>query len=141
MPEQTFGEFLKKGEVMKQSLATHAEELAHLEKHRLRFDTTYDRVRNLLAQQADLTAKKQEISKELAVLLTDGRQLLSFLSVAVKEHFGKRAEKLVAFGLQPFRSRPRVKVIGLDGKPVKRRLTEEQPSASPNQEPAQPPNQ
>ncbi|HKH43154.1 MAG TPA: hypothetical protein VKM72_00645 [Thermoanaerobaculia bacterium] len=137
MPEQTFGEFLKKGEVMKQSLAIHAEELAHLEKHRLKFDTTYDRVKNLLAQQADLTAKKQEISKELGVLLTDGRQLLSFLSVAVKEHFGKRAEKLVAFGLQPFRSRPRVKVIGLDGKPVKRRLTEEQPTAPPIQEPAE----
>lgn len=141
MPEQTFGEFLKKGEVMKQSLVIYAEELPHLEKHRLRFDTTYDRVKNLLAQQADLTAKKQEISKELAVLLTDGRQLLSFLSVAVKEHFGKRAEKLVAFGLQPFRSRPRVKVIGLDGKPVKRRPTENQPPAPPTQESVESPDQ
>jgi hypothetical protein len=129
MPEETYGEFLKLGEVMNRSLEAHAEELGHLEKHRLRFDTTFTQVKDILAQQADLTSKKQELSKQLATLIADGRQQLRFLKVAVREHFGKKAEKLVAFGLQPFRSRPRVKVVGLDGKPVKRQAVQEQAPA------------
>jgi hypothetical protein len=133
MPEPTYAEFFKTAELVTKSLATHAEELSHLEVSRLKFDALFTQVKELSAEQADLTAKKQEVSKRLAALVLDGRELLTFLKVGVKQHFGKRAEKLVAFGMQPFRSRPRLKVVGPDGEPLKRRPTQEEPPAqSPN---------
>ena len=140
MPELTLGEFLKTGEVMNKSLAGHAEEIPHLEGHRLRFETTFTQVKNILSQQAELTARKQELSKQLAGLVSDGKLQLSFLKVAVKDHFGKRAERLVAFGVQPLRSRPRGKAAGPEDKTPKPQPIQEEPPAQPVLGPTQTPD-
>jgi hypothetical protein len=66
-------------------------------------------VGELLLQQADLTAKKQVVSKRLQVLVGDGRQLAAFLRAGVKQQYGTRSEKLSAFNLQPFRGRKAAK--------------------------------
>jgi hypothetical protein len=135
MPESS-ADFLKKGDLFKDAMAANATELAHLEVSKGRFEVLLTEMRGLTVQQADLTAQKQEISKRLAVLLSEGRKLLTFLKVGVTQHFGNRAEKLVAFGLQPFRSQPRIKLVGLDGKPLEKsqQTTErEAPAQTPNQ--------
>jgi hypothetical protein len=132
MPESTYAEFMKKGEVMNKSLIANASEVPHLEGYQSRFETVLTRVNVLLVQQADLTASKQEISKQLGTLVAEGRQMLSFLSVAVKQHFGKKTEKILAFGLQPLRSRPRVKLVGPDGQPLKRQTAQDGPLSQPS---------
>lgn len=46
--------------------------------------------------------------------------MLDFLGTGVRQHYGPEAEKLVEFGVQPFRSAPRIRLVGPDGKPVKK---------------------
>jgi hypothetical protein len=59
--------------------------------------------------QAALMAEKQEASKQLGTSMTEGERLATVLQLAVKQHYGIRAEKLSEFGLQPFRGRKVVK--------------------------------
>jgi hypothetical protein len=61
----------------------------------------------LLIQQGALQAGKQQVTSELNLSLDDGLRLLTFLRKGVREQYGPRSEKLVEFGLQPFRGRPR----------------------------------
>jgi hypothetical protein len=55
--------------------------------------------------QAALTASKQEASKQLNAVVADTERLGTVLQMAIKQHYGIRAEKLAEFGLQPFRGR------------------------------------
>jgi hypothetical protein len=56
-------------------------------------------------QQSALMAEKQDASQQLAEALTEAERLATVLRLAVKQHFGICAEKLVEFKLQPFRGR------------------------------------
>jgi len=91
-------------------------------------------LKDLTAQQASLTAGKQAASKRLAELVRGARRMLDFLDTGVRQHYGPEAEKLVEFGVQPFRSAPRVRLVGPDGKPVKKKkpVQPELQAASPN---------
>ena len=57
-------------------------------------------------QQADLAANKQVLSRALRADFDAGERLATMLRKGVTAHYGPRAEKLTAFGLQPLRSRP-----------------------------------
>jgi uncharacterized protein (UPF0335 family) len=80
-------------------------EIPHLETGRLRLGETLGRAEGLFTEQASLTAAKQEISQELKTAIKDVQLLATVLRKAVRQHFGKRSEKLAEFGLQPFRGR------------------------------------
>jgi hypothetical protein len=67
-------------------------------------------VKDLTAQQASLSADKQEISKRLAERMREGERLMAFVDTCVRQRYGNRSEKLVEFGLQPFRPQPRVRL-------------------------------
>jgi hypothetical protein len=114
---RTYAEAQKKMELCNKALTANAVELPHLEPKRLRLNDLLVEVRSLTAEQASLAARKQEVSKRLAELMEEGHTLVNFLDVGVKQHYGKRAEKLVEFGLQPFRGR---RPVGPDGKRPKR---------------------
>jgi hypothetical protein len=116
---RSYAEAEKKMELRNKALAANAPELPHLEPKRLRLNDVLVEVRSLTAEQASLTARKQEVSKRLAELMQEGVTLVAFLDLGVKQQYGNRAEKLVEFGLQPFRGRPRLILVGPDGKPLK----------------------
>ena len=120
MPTETQADVQQRMDLRSKALAANSAELPQLEITRGKLDTVLDQVKNLKAQQASLTAAKQEISKRLATLLNEGQKLLTFVDAGIRDHYGNRAEKLVEFGMQPFRSQPRVRLVGLDGKPLKR---------------------
>lgn len=86
-------------------LAANALDFPHLESPRLQLESISNEVGLLLAQQAELAASRQDISKRLKTLITEGRQLAAFLRAGVKQRYGTRSEKLTAFNLQPFRGR------------------------------------
>ncbi len=120
MPYQTYAVTQKKLELRSKSLAANIEELPHLEAPLARLDALLALLKNLTAQQASLTAARQEVSKQIAERTDEAQKLMTFLDVGVKQHYGNRSEKLVEFGQQPFRSKPRIRRVGPDGKPLKR---------------------
>ncbi len=85
----------------------NAAELPHLEGLRLKLKALLDQARITSQQQAALTASKQEASKTMKRLIRDGEALVNVLRLGAREHFGADSEKLVEFGLQPFRGRAR----------------------------------
>lgn len=62
---------------------------------------------DLFQQQAALTASKQEASQQLIDLAANCDRLATVVRFTLKQHFGPRSERLVEFGIQPFRSRVR----------------------------------
>lgn len=106
----------KRMELRNTAVAANAAELAFLEPKRLRLNEVLIEMRSLTGEQANLRARKQEVSKRIAELTQEGNALVNLLDVGVRQHYGNRAEKLAEFGLQPFRSRPRLVLVGPDGK-------------------------
>ena len=64
-------------------------------------------IRGVAAEQATLTANKQEATQRIYTLLAQGRKVSTLLRTIVREHYGNRSEKLAEFGMQPLRGRPR----------------------------------
>lgn len=92
---------------LKARLADNSAELEHLEASRLRLEQMVALADTAAGQQAVHTAAKQEASQQLLATVTEGERLATVLRLAVKQHYGIRAEKLAEFGLQPFRGRPK----------------------------------
>jgi hypothetical protein len=88
-------------------LQVNQAELPHLETHRAELDALVDQAGDIFQSQAALAASKQEASQKLASLLTDSLRLATVLRFALKHFYGPTSEKLVEFGIQPFRGRKR----------------------------------
>ena len=126
-----YAESRKKMELRSEAVAANAGELPFLEPKRLRLNEVVGELKGLTTEQANLTARKQDVSKRIADLSREGNALVNVLDVTVRQHYGNRAEKLAEFGLQPFRSRPRLVLVGPDGKRLK-------PTKADKETPAQP---
>ena len=87
------------------ALTANAAELPHLEGVRARLEKMVSEAQEVAKQQAALTASKQEASKRLRELLSEGNRMATGVSRLITENYGLRAEKLAEFGLQPFRGR------------------------------------
>ena len=83
----------------------NAGELSHLEVQRNRVGGLLDRAFDIARQQAALTAGRQELSKQLRVVIQEAHRAMAVLRMAARDHYGPRSEKLAEFGLQPFRGR------------------------------------
>jgi hypothetical protein len=92
---------------MSTALLANSGELGHMEVQRASLMTLHDQVHGLFQEQGELTARKQEISKQIREVVEEGERLATVLRFAIKQHYGIRAEKLAEFGLQPFRGRKR----------------------------------
>ncbi len=88
-------------------LNSNREELQHIEPTRVRFEGAFGQTQEAADRQAFHTANKQEASRDFQGSLTEAERLATILELAVKQHYGIRAEKLADFGLKPFRGRPR----------------------------------
>ncbi len=65
--------------------------------------------RELALQQRIHQAAKQEATQKLRDVLDRGRRTASFVRVGLKQHHGKQSERLVEYGVRPFRRRSRKK--------------------------------
>ena len=133
MPGQSTAFTQKKLELRKKALEANSADLPQMEVTRQTVDAVLTRMKDLTAQQASLTASKQEVTRQLTELNSEAQKLLTFVDAGIREHYGTRSEKLVEFGQQPFRSQPRIKLILVDekGQPVT-------PAATPEESPAPP---
>jgi len=94
------------------ALEQNSADLPQTEIPRQRLRAILTQIRGYAAEQASLTASKQESTKRVYFLLAQGRKLSTVLRTTIREHYGNRGEKLAEFGLQPLRSRPRNPVVG-----------------------------
>jgi len=87
------------------TMEANKDQLPDLEPFRLKFAAIVTQSLETRKQQVAFQASKQESSKQLQKLLTEGKSMADVLRTAVKNHFGSREEKIVEFGVQPFRGR------------------------------------
>lgn len=105
----TYADIVAEWERLAVSMATNAGELPQLEPYRLKLQTLLEEARDLARQQAALTASRQDVTKRLQTSLTQGKRLATLVRIGVREHYGIDSEKLVEFGVPPFRGRNRTK--------------------------------
>jgi hypothetical protein len=101
----TYAEIVAGWRDLTSGLTANGTDLTHLNTHRQLLLTLMEQSTELTAQQAVHTAAKQEVTRQLQDLLDQGQKLATYLRTGVKQHYGNRSEKLVEFGLQPFRGR------------------------------------
>ncbi len=75
-----------------------------------RLEVLINLMRSLSVQFATLRASKQEMAQQIKAVLREGDALADFLKTGARAHYGSDSEKLVEFGVQPFRGRPKKKV-------------------------------
>jgi hypothetical protein len=91
------------------ALTASSEDLPHLESWRARLEGLLTQAHEAAGRRAAAAAEKQEATRDLQTLLTDGNRLAAALRGVIKEHYGPRAEDLTKFGMKPFRGRKRKK--------------------------------
>ena len=67
----------------------------------------WTRVHELAQEQAELTASKQDVTQRFQEELADAQRMATAMRAALKSHYGPESEKLVEFGIPPFRGRSR----------------------------------
>ncbi|MFL6203283.1 MAG: hypothetical protein ACJ76J_29300 [Thermoanaerobaculia bacterium] len=90
-------------EVTNTGLTANQDQFQHLEGHRVELQEKTTRFKELGAKHAALTTSKQEVGKEMRTQFREIETLVAYLRTGVRQHFGKDSEKLIEFGLQPFR--------------------------------------
>ena len=74
-----------------------------------RLEVLISLLRSLNLQYTALRATKQELVQQIQVALREGDAIADFLKTGARAHYGSDSEKLVEFGIQPFRGRRRKK--------------------------------
>jgi hypothetical protein len=121
MPYQRYSVVLQKLEFRSKALAANIEETPELVMPLATLDGFLALLRELTTEQARLTAARQEVSQRIAELMDKAQKLMTYVDLGVKHHYGNSSEKLVEYGLQPFRRKPRIRRVGPDGKPLKKK--------------------
>lgn len=81
------------------------EEAKHLQPGSVRLEGLHKEATELSVEQAALTTAKQEVTKKLQRVLREGDALADFIRTGARAHFGADSEKMIEFGMQPFRGR------------------------------------
>jgi hypothetical protein len=89
------------------ALEANSGDLPQLDLPRQRLQALLDQIRSFAVEQGALTASRQQATEQIYALLAQSRKLGTVLRTAVREHYGNRSQKVVEFGLQPLRTRPR----------------------------------
>lgn len=98
---------LTEAERILSAIQANSLDLGHLEGSRDKLASQLEIARELSRQQASFAANKQETTSQLQETMQGLEKLVIFLRHGVKEHYGTRSQKLVDFGLTPFRGRSR----------------------------------
>lgn len=87
------------------ALLVNQGDLPFLETQRTQLETLVGQAEDFFQSQAALAASKQDASQKLAALVTECQRLATVVRFSLKQFYGPGSEKLVEFGIQPFRGR------------------------------------
>ena len=93
------------------SVAANAAELPQAAIPLAALDKILAEADQIFVDQAAFRASKQLSSKRLLTLFEQGDKLTTVLKVIVRQHYGNGSDKLVEFGVQPLRVRPKATVV------------------------------
>ena len=105
--ERTYAGSLGDLERLIAALFANAEDLPELEGTRVRLEQILDLTRETLQEQAALIARKQDASRRVLRLISDGQRVVTGARKILRARYGLNSEKLAEFGIQPFRGRKR----------------------------------
>lgn len=88
-------------------LAANSADMPHAETLCAKLERIRSRAQEIVRRQAALAAERQELTREFDKLRDEGNRTAAQLRKVVTEHYGPRSEKLIEFGIQPFRGRKR----------------------------------
>jgi hypothetical protein len=91
-------------EKMDGAILANDPEVAHLVFRLPALRDKTQRMRTLYAEHAALAASRQAMTQEMQKLIEEGDQIFRMLREGLKDHYGKRNEKLVEFGVEPLRT-------------------------------------
>jgi hypothetical protein len=115
------------------TLETNSPDLPQLDKTRGQIRTVLGVIREASVEMDLYRAQKQDAAKRYQGAVDEGRKLISYTKVVLKQHYGSSSEKLAEFGVQPFRGRTRTAVAQV--KPAKPEAQKAAPEAPAVQEP------
>jgi hypothetical protein len=103
---RTYAETVNGWDELLTALDQNSAELAQLELPKQRLQTIADQIKTFAAEQAAMTASRQEATQRVEFLLAQGRKLATMLRTSVREHYGNRNQRIAEFGLKPLRTGP-----------------------------------
>jgi hypothetical protein len=103
----SYAETVNGWEELLTALGENGGDLLQLEIPRQRLQALVDQIKGFAAEQAALTASRQQATERVNFLLAQGRKLATVLRTSVREHYGNRSQKVAEFGLQPLHTRSR----------------------------------
>jgi hypothetical protein len=120
----SYPEMLSSWEIMIKAVSANPEDAPHLQEQFGQLTAFLEQARSIVAEQAAVTARRQDLSKQLRETISAGNKLATLVRHGLKNRYGNDSEKLVEFGIQPLRRRIR---------PVKAKSTgDAAPSAPPS---------
>ena len=105
MRRDRIGESTRGWQRLTASVAANEADLPNLAEHRNRLASLLELIENLTLQQSALNASKQETTSNLQDALAEAHTVADFLRTGVRLKYGKSSQKLVEFGIRPFRGR------------------------------------
>jgi hypothetical protein len=103
--ETSYSGILGQWQRLQAALSANMVDLNHLNESRMIFADLLDQAQAIIRRQAAQAAEKQQSTQDLRKMISDGQRLATMLRQGIKQHYGVRSEKLVEFGLPPFRGR------------------------------------
>jgi hypothetical protein len=110
MPQNSYADYMKHWGELVATLAANPD-MAYLEAQRALLETELETFRQLTVRQASQRRQVQETSQEIAALVERGRDMATRLRDSIRGHFGRTAEMLVEYRLQPRRPGPSGKSV------------------------------
>ena len=101
------GDRLKVWRKMSVSAAANASDVPTVAVPLAALNKVIEEADKVIVDQGLFQSNKQQASQRLQTLLNQGDKLATVLKTIVKQHYGHDNDKLVEFGIQPFRSRAR----------------------------------
>lgn len=89
------------------SAAANDSDLPQAKLLRVSLDDVIVEVDKIMVEQSAFRASKQLATQRLQTLIDKGDKLTTLLKGVIKQHYGSGNDKLVEFGIQPFRTRPK----------------------------------
>jgi hypothetical protein len=111
LPTRRQGEQFKEWRKVAVGTAANASELPGTAVQLAALEGVIGEVDKILAEQSVFQASKQITSQRLLTLVNQGGKLSTVLKAIAKQHYGHGNDKLVEFGIQPLRSRPKPTVV------------------------------
>jgi hypothetical protein len=107
MAKTSLADFVTDWEALLKNVVSNAAELPNLDAYRGPLQQLLETAKDTIALSHARRGIKQEETRNLRAIITEGKDAAVKLRSAIKAHYGPRSERLIDYGMRPRRSKPR----------------------------------